>query len=325
MKNAVQSKLQRLWINVCTALCAIIVTLIGIEIALRLSGVAATDWRSNGPGNRRILESVRRNSLGFRDRDYPGAQPPPGVTRLSLLGDSFAFGAGIAGDNAIFPELLEKEWNTRGLRAQIMNTSQPGAGTWRELDLYRRTEHIFHAQFVLLVFFANDVETPLNSAMADRIAAPSLPFPAAWSEHSYLLHFLNLRARILQERMGLRPSYAQYVRALYKDPDTLSINGEAMEYLANETRRHGAKLIVAYLPFIGVRGGDLFPEAAAHIRTASRRVNAPLIDLYPALAALPPDKVRLSNHDAHLSPRAHKAVADALDRALTPIVFMKHK
>jgi hypothetical protein len=323
MTNAGQTKPRRLLVNICTAFCATLVAFAGLEIALRLSGVADTDWRSNGPGNRRILDAVRRNSLGFRDRDYPGVRPPPGVTRLTLLGDSFAFGAGIAGDNAIFPELLENEWNARGRRVQIMNASQAGAGTWKELALYRGAERDFHAQFVLLVFFANDVETTHNSALSDRVAAPSLPLPAAWSEHSYLLHFLNLRARILQERMGRRMSYGQYVRALYADPDTLGIHDEAMEYLAREVAQNGAKLIVAYLPLIGPRGGDMFPEAAAHIRMECRRVKAPLIDLAPALAALPPDKVRLSNHDAHLSARAHRAVAGALAKDLVPYMFPK--
>lgn len=323
MTKAGQSKMRRLLVNVCTTFCAVLVTLAGVEIALRLSGVAATDWRSNGPGNRRILDSVQRNSLGFRDRDYKGVRPPPGFTRLTLLGDSFAFGAGISDDEAVFPELIEKKWNARGRRVQIMNASLPGAGTWKELALYRRTERDFHAQFVLLVFFANDVETTHNSALSDRIAAPSLPLPAAWSEYSYLLHFLNLRARILQERRGRRMSYGQYVRKLYADPDTLGIHDEAMEYVARETAQNGARLIVAYLPLISPRGGDMFPEAAAHIRMECRRVKAPLIDLTPALTALPPEKVRISNHDAHLSVIAHRAVADALARDLVPIMFPK--
>jgi lysophospholipase L1-like esterase len=286
---------------------------------MSLTGFASTDWYSGGPGNRALDQSAQSNSLGFRDRDYV-ADPPPGAPRIILLGDSFAWGAGVFEDNAIFPALLETKLNTAQHPVELLNASRKGAHTWKELDLYRRARTEFKPDIVVLVFFINDLETPLNSNLFDPLMLPALPWiPQTLREHTHLFHLLELRVRLLQERSGRRMDYAGYMRALYDDPDTLLLHERAMDYLHDAVTEDGAQLVIVNMPLLH-QGKYAFDDATAHIRAQAARLHAPFIDLQPMLSKFDPMDIRVSRYDGHLNAKGHRIVADYLTTQLEPMV-----
>ena len=299
--------------NAAVAAGAVLVAMILLELLLRLLNFTGTDWLSNGPGNRAFMKNVGRNGIGLRDRDY-SQNPSQGVHRIILLGDSFAFGTGVADDNAIFPARLEEILNKQGHRVEILNIAQAGANTWKEMYLYRMHRDSFRgAKLVLLCAFANDVETPESRGILGDVVEPALSWPPPkWREYSYLLHFLDLRLRILQERQGRRRSYSDYIHDLYKDKKTKSVHVTAMTSLNDMVQADGAELLVASLPIMGPDRQDVFPEATAHFQLQAQRLNAPFIDLAPALAKHDPATLTLNKYDSHFNARGHNAVAKAL-------------
>lgn len=100
---------------------------------------------------------VRTNSLGLRaDRDY--AQPkPPGVLRILLLGDSFAFGVGVDQESS-FATLLEARLNRSGgpLRYEVANLGVSGYSTDQELLRLRALGERLQPDLVILMVCGND-------------------------------------------------------------------------------------------------------------------------------------------------------------------------
>ena len=52
-------------------------------------------------------DSIRLNSIGLRDVDYP-PRKAPNRRRILFLGDSFTFGRGVDDGSAVFAELVER-------------------------------------------------------------------------------------------------------------------------------------------------------------------------------------------------------------------------
>ncbi len=82
---------------------------------------------------------------------------PPGKIRISVYGDSFAFGAGVP---------LKDTWPDRlqGLRGdlQILNFGVPAYGTDQALLRFRRDGRKFQAQLQILEIYIDDVCRNLN-------------------------------------------------------------------------------------------------------------------------------------------------------------------
>ena len=106
--------------------------------------------------------SIRRNSQGLRDQDYPKIKPLH-THRVLILGDSFTFGSGVADDNVIFPELLEKqlnvEFSTQGEMIEILNGGIEGSLTHQWVDLLLKVQDSFQPDVILIVFFLRDGTT----------------------------------------------------------------------------------------------------------------------------------------------------------------------
>jgi len=113
------------------------------------------------PGNYSYFDpkSVRRvdlriNELGLRNAPLAPA-PLPGVRRVTLLGDSFIFGAPVAEDATIAAQLQA----LAGSAHEIVNVGVPGYGTGQEyllVEELRAKGYELGAKLVL-VFFTNDI------------------------------------------------------------------------------------------------------------------------------------------------------------------------
>jgi hypothetical protein len=93
------------------------------------------------------------NSLGLRGPEI-GFTPERGVTRILVLGDSFAFGAGV-NDEHTFPARLGDDL---GPGFEVVNLGVTGYSTDQELILYEELGAKLHAALVLLLMCDNDFE-----------------------------------------------------------------------------------------------------------------------------------------------------------------------
>lgn len=94
---------------------------------------------------------VRINAQGFRaDREY-SPRPPPGVTRIVAVGDSFTFGNGVHVHEA-WPAVLE-----RRLGSEVINLGVAGYGVDQQLLMLENRGLDFQPEIVLLGLHTPDI------------------------------------------------------------------------------------------------------------------------------------------------------------------------
>jgi len=311
-----RTRFERFIINICIAVAAVFFCLAAIELSLRITGFTWHDSYGSGPGNLALQKSARKNSLGFRDIDYASPAPPRGATRIIVLGDSFAWGSGVNNDKAVFSApRLPAELARHGVKAQTLNASALGANTAKELVLYRKAHKAFNESAVVLCFFANDIEPVGGAPEIAPVLKPNLPFiPQVFTVHSALLHFVNIRAGILRERRGRKPSYSDYLHAIYRNKAYLKENSGILGLIDKEVRANGSRLFIVALPVVTDEKPYPFPEATDYIRAQADKLGAPFLDLGPAILKHPVEKMRAGKYDAHFSAAAHAVAAREIAR-----------
>jgi hypothetical protein len=102
------------------------------------------------------------NAKGLRDRDYDYAKPD-GVKRILVLGDSFAWGFGVA-DDEVFTEVLERDLRLQGPSWEVLNAAVSGWGTDQEYLFLRDEGLLYEPDIVVLAFFSgNDFHNNIES------------------------------------------------------------------------------------------------------------------------------------------------------------------
>jgi hypothetical protein len=100
---------------------------------------------------------LNSNSKGLRGTQEYALEPPTSVRRVLCIGDSFMFGEKLT-DEQTLPAQLEAILNRAG-RWEVLNLADHGYGTDQQ---WLRLEHLgfqYHADFVVLGFFEEDLGT----------------------------------------------------------------------------------------------------------------------------------------------------------------------
>jgi hypothetical protein len=113
------------------------------------------DWTAvdEGPDYR---VTVSTNALGMRGGPA-SVRPVPGVVRVLVVGDSFAFGHGVE-DGEGFARRLEALWRAEGRSVELLNAAVPGYGTDHHRVWLHRHGFALEPDLVLLALCQNDVE-----------------------------------------------------------------------------------------------------------------------------------------------------------------------
>jgi len=231
---------------------------------------------------------VSTNSCGMRDRERR-LMPEPGTFRIALLGDSFAFGWGVALEES-FGAVLERNLNERSdktRRFEVLNFGVPGYSTFQETALFEDRVADFLPAAVLVFFIDNDfglpffvrsVSNPHQLLSSFRVGRLGWSAVAPAGDEDLQRFDPNRALRRLSEQTRARgiPLY-------------LAINPGRS---ANQMRR---QLHVLLDPAVGIRFIDL---RKGMLETIERR------GLDPATLSLPTDP--------HPSPLKHQILGDLL-------------
>jgi lysophospholipase L1-like esterase len=144
---------------------------------------------------------VSINAEGLRDAELP-RRKEPGELRIALLGDSCAFGQGVAAEQALSEQLeafLQRRFGGGGRRFEVLNFGVPGYNTAMEAELLRSRVLDFEPDAIVLLYVGNDVDLP------NFIRAES----DAWTfGRSFLLDRLAAGLRRVRGEQAVRPAPA---------------------------------------------------------------------------------------------------------------------
>jgi len=267
---------------------------------------------------------VRRNSLGYREREVE-RNKPPGVYRIAVIGDSFTFGQGVA-ERERYTNLLETELNREGgpHKFEVLNFGRAGAQTIDEINILKGVVLDHQPDFILLQWFVNDPEGKDTSTRPK----PALLFGSSTALEmlhptSALYYVANFAWRSFQERMGWLGSYSDYMVRRFDDsnnPDSREAARLLSEFI-ELCRKNGRPLGMVLFPMIGPELRTGYKLGFLHERVLGECAHDGIgcIDLRAAFAEFPDARTLwASRFDSHPGPAAQRVAADRLFRQFGP-------
>jgi hypothetical protein len=254
---------------------------------------------------------VSINTHGLRDDPHPVARVP-GVRRMLLLGDSFAFGYGVA-----HPEAIGERLERRLPGWEVLSAGVSGYGTDQALLWYRQELRRFRPDLVVLLFHPNDVadnnddgrygyNKPRFVLDEGALALRGVPVPRdpwterveRWAYHrTWVLHRLWRLPHLLE---------ASDVLAAPDEgpppPPPLAVTEALLGALADRVRADGAHFAVLRLP--------MGPELAGPLGARLDALRVPQLDLARAFEGVPRRRFKFP-HDGHWNAEGHRMAADA--------------
>jgi hypothetical protein len=226
-------------------------------------------------------EHLRRNSLGYRDREF-SHRKPAGTYRVAVVGDSFTIAMGV-GEEERFTGLLERALGDGGGDFEVLNFGIAGAETPRHVVALDDDVLPIDPDFVLLQWYPNDFEF---SKSKDRPRPSNLV--SSRETHARLLRVFALYAlanhgwHALQIRMGWVTRFEDYMRERFGDPEGIDSRTALFQLRAfvAHCQRAGVPVGIALMPRTTPRLGE-YPLAFLHERVLGlcREMEIPCLDL----------------------------------------------
>jgi lysophospholipase L1-like esterase len=295
-------------------LLATLASLAAVELGLRVVGDGAgsgglrglhqtrpdTDWLYGLRAGAHVrLEEPTRvdyqiNEDGWRDRRY-SRDKPPGVFRIVVLGDSVAFGYGVAAEST-FPFQLEElaAKRTPEARIEVLNLGVGGYNPYNEAALFTDVGVGFQPDLVLIQFCINDLNDPtlhFDASTQQAFDLPDLAFPnpstrnateepGSWCSKSRLCDWVRSRTKSDFDRQVWLEAFAPRDRDTH-DVEWLWLAARYNE-IAEQASRIGARVAVVAFPYPAQLDGQADANLQRRLNAIGRSGGWQTIDLLPA-------------------------------------------
>lgn len=275
-----------------------------------------------------VHPEIRTNSMGLRDREF-AVPKPAGRFRILSLGDSYAFGWGVASEET-YAQRLEQALNADdpGRALEVVNAGVPSYESWRELALLDRLGPAVQPDLVICQVADNDLgreggrwkhaDLPVPSWALRLGRSSRLATALSTLASSGLEGVRELRAHAAGEDTVPRSqrSVGDYMRELAAANDSAFVRDEPWtdeiidNYERMNDRARGAFVCLLLPNRYQIYAGE-YRDAALGIleaRLARRGVRA--LNLCSYLRARNSEPLCLS--DTHPNTRGHQLIADTL-------------
>lgn len=260
---------------------------------------------SPGMSGRVMGVPVRINSKGLRGADLP-YEKALNTRRILLLGDSYAFGFGVAEEDCFAHRLVEALNEVPTRRYEVINMGVGNYNSAQELAVLKLEGYKYHPDHILLAFYVNDAEP------AQRREGNLL------SRHS--MAYIGLKALKYRFEALYSPAkqYKNSYQELYKGENWRRYQ-KILEAFKTEADRLGVGLTVAIMPDLRSLADYPFREIHGRIADFFRSRGCVVIDTLDAFPRVP-DARRfwVAPDDPHPNAEGHRLIAGAILRGIKP-------
>jgi hypothetical protein len=307
------SKLSKSWlVGPMITLTTVVLIFFGAETYLRLFDIT-TDGYGFTAMNYHWYKNFyfgHFNTFGYRD--YEVKPDAPNLTRIAVVGDSFAAGHGINNIDDTFPQLLEKKL---GDYYDVDLIAQSGWDSDVEeawLNGYPK-----HPQIVILSYYLNDIDYLLQDTAQNpdnNFNTPHNP-TVSWFVLNFFVPnyvYYNLLQYTSAARTG---NFGMTLINSHLDKNLWAQQSEKLDSLVNWSSNHKAKMIVLLWPLIADVKDSL--PATDKVRDFFQARGVQVVNMADALIDKNPKEMTLNRWDAHPSILTHHLAADLLYAAVT--------
>jgi hypothetical protein len=252
------------------------------------------------------------DSYGLRDSHLPLSMTQKNIV---VLGDSFAFGAGLKSTSERFCERLAARYP----QYHFVNLGMSGWDTRTEIEQTKKYlgETTAVIPLLVLLYFFNDIEEDVTAGDRARLAAPIAPAKETaidralqrLSDHSRFIEFVYFRAgypRLVRDRLG-------QIQRFYQDPEIMARHLASLEELRSLLmERYKAKLLIVALPYL--HSDELLNQTAFYKRfdNALDEHGFNYVDMQTVFAKHGVRKLRVNRFDPHANPFANELMAESV-------------
>lgn len=281
------------------------------EVIMRLMLYNETSEYGFGPGSLRFNSMyVHLNSDGMRDKEF-STEKNKGVKRITGLGDSFTFGAGVKDINDTYLKILEKNLNENG-NYEVLNFGLPGLTTKDELNILKNKALKYDPDIIIVGYVLNDFEN-IDKKEQKKSKQITLPYIGFWLRNfSYLYYFLETRINAFFVTIGHKQSYEDSLVELSYSDINKQYNKEIFEELSSISKERNTPVLIVLFPMI--YHFDDYPFYSAHnfIKKISQENNFYVIDLLDYYKGYNEEDLILNKYDKHPNELAHKIAGEAI-------------
>ncbi|HVR29874.1 MAG TPA: SGNH/GDSL hydrolase family protein [Thermoanaerobaculia bacterium] len=324
-------RLKHLLFQAAAVVIGLVLALVLVEIALRIARWPGPPLLSGRLETRHHSPPSRPD---FRDRGSPlREEKPAGVFRIVVVGDSFAWGAGVLPQDA-YPDRMGDELQRRARRAasspafEVVNFSRPGWNTTQELGALARWFDRLAPDLLVLGYCLNDAEPHQRRELARlrRDVHPRQPETAV----ERVLYARSAVFRLVFHRadnVRMRRATAAYYHRFYVDGQpTWEATRSALAEMRDLAASRGAPFVLVVFPIFDSQLDHRYRYHALHetVTAAAAELGIDAVDLLPRYLGIDARRLALDPFlDAHPSELAHRIAAMAIleeleQRALLP-------
>ncbi len=292
--------------NFGLSLLVLFFTVMALELYFKVLFAQSDGFRYTLASQNWYARYWQENSLGYRDVEWT-PEKLAGKTKVMVVGDSFAAGAGIANPDDRFANQLGR---LLGDDYAVLNVSSPGWDTIDEVEAI--VDYPYRPDILILSYYVNDIEGVAYESGAQR---PQIRRdPPAWLspvvQRSYAINFLYWRLIRLGPQEWAVTYWEDWLKKISADPEIRWRHRQELLMIIEGAASEQILLLVIVFPNLAaVDESRLMTQPVVDL---FREYDVPVVDVAELLAGRRPAETTVNAVDAHPNEVVNLEVAHQL-------------